>query len=68
MSKRAVVNFVLVFLLVFSLYSCKKCVTCTYTNDIGQEMTAESCRKKANEELESDLNDQWGKYGPVTCK
>lgn len=47
--------------------SCKKCVTCSYTDDVGQSQNAESCKKKANENLEQDLTDQWGKYGSVTC-
>lgn len=54
-------------LLTFGFASCKKCVTCTYSDDIGASKMAESCNKKANEDLEEDLNTQWGKYGTVTC-
>ncbi len=55
------------FLATIALSSCKKCVECSYTDDIGATKVAESCKKKANKSLETDMNDQWGKYGPVTC-
>lgn len=48
--------------------SCKKCVTCTYNNNTGVKSTAESCGKNNNEDLETDLNNQWGTFGPVSCQ
>ncbi len=53
--------------LAFSAVSCSKCVTCTYTDNRGDAQTAESCGKSNNEELETDLNVQWGTFGTVTC-
>ena len=50
-----------------SFSSCKKCVSCTYNNEKGETMTAESCKKKSNEQLETDLEEQWGAYGTVVC-
>ena len=48
--------------------SCKRCVSCTYIDETGAEQVAKSCGKKNNEDLEDDLNTQWGKYGEVVCK
>jgi hypothetical protein len=50
-----------------TMVSCKKCVSCNYKDDTGAEQTAESCGKKNNQNLEDDLNAQWGKYGEVVC-
>ena len=57
----------LVAIAAFAFTSCKKCVTCTYTDDVGDEQVATSCGNSANEDLENDLNEQWGSYGSVTC-
>lgn len=51
----------------FTAVSCTKCATCTYTDNRGDTQTAESCGKSNNEDLEADLNAQWGAYGTVTC-
>ena len=47
--------------------SCRTCVDCTYTDNTGTTQTAESCGNDNNDDLEADLNQTWGNYGPVTC-
>lgn len=51
-----------------SVASCKKCVTCSYTDSVGGAQTAESCSKNANDDLESDLEERYGRYGTIDCK
>ncbi|MCI5055704.1 MAG: hypothetical protein MRY83_06325 [Flavobacteriales bacterium] len=54
-------------MMAFGITSCSKCVECTYFDNGGIQKSAESCGKKFNEDLETDLSDQWGQYGAVTC-
>lgn len=60
------------FLLGFGLIamaSCKKCITCEYTNRDGQKITTnETCGNKDDRaDFEQGLKDTWGEFGDVTC-
>jgi hypothetical protein len=52
---------------VLGISSCSKETECTYYDNTGILKTATTKGKNQAEDLETDLNDQWGIYGDVTC-
>lgn len=59
----------IVALTAFTFASCKKCSTCTYTNQFNETITTnETCAGKDDlDTFEQDMETTWGEYGEVTC-